>query len=468
MGKPSGPPPIDYQALARQQGAENKEVSLQDFLLNNSSQYGPDGSRRLIKDPNEPGGYRFETTLDPMDQKIRDQGRNVQSDLLGLAPGAIDTMRGIMSKGIDTSNLPGMVSSVNTGGMEKLNLQVPQGQYGFDRGDVQGNLDFSGLKGLESGNDVRNRVEQAGYDKWASRALPQQELEDKQLNTRIANMGGTNSPAAIRMRQEQEAHQADARQQAQYESILKGGEEASRQFGMGLQERQQGTGELAQQGAFRNAAQEQDYGQLAGLADLWNGQRLQDANLQNMQAGFNNNVTQADITNQFSNANLTNAAHAAGLNEISQLRQMPLNEIMAILGGTQVNSPQFQAATPTSTAPAPIFQAGQAQGQQALGAANAASAQRGQTMGMLGSIAGSFFGPIGTAVGGAVGSKLGQSDRRLKSNIVRVGITPGGIPVYDYDIHGQRTRGVMADEVPEDARVMGDDGYWMVDYSKVP
>lgn len=39
------------------------------------------------------------------------------------------------------------------------------------------------------------------------------------------------------------------------------------------------------------------------------------------------------------------------------------------------------------------------------------------------------------------------SDRRLKSNVVRIGTHPLGIGIYEYDIFGERQRGVMADEV---------------------
>jgi hypothetical protein len=41
------------------------------------------------------------------------------------------------------------------------------------------------------------------------------------------------------------------------------------------------------------------------------------------------------------------------------------------------------------------------------------------------------------------------SDRRLKSNIAKVGELEDGLGVYDYDIAGKRERGVMADEVAQ-------------------
>jgi hypothetical protein len=127
--------------------------------------------------------------------------------------------------------------------------------------------------------------------------------------------------------------------------------------------------------------------------------------------------------------------------------------------------PQFQGYQGVSVAPAPVFQAGQAAGdfaqrnyQNQVGSYNA-------QMGMFGSLAGA----LGTAVGGPLGvAGLFTSDRRLKSNIVRVDTHPLGIGVYEYDINGERQRGVMADEVetvlPE-AVVTRSDGYKMVNYS---
>jgi hypothetical protein len=159
-----------------------------------------------------------------------------------------------------------------------------------------------------------------------------------------------------------------------------------------------------------------------------------------------------------------NTAVQQALAQQAAIRSIPVNEISALLSGGQVNVPQFQGYSGVSVAPAPIFQAGQAAGdfaqrnyQNQVGAYNAG-------MGLLGSLAGA----AGTAVGGPLGvAGLFTSDRRLKSNIVRVGTHPLGIGVYEYDINGERQRGVMADEVetvlPE-AVVTRSDGYKMVNY----
>ena len=62
------------------------------------------------------------------------------------------------------------------------------------------------------------------------------------------------------------------------------------------------------------------------------------------------------------------------------------------------------------------------------------------------------------------------SDRRLKSNVIRIGTHPLGIGLYEYDIFGERQRGVMADEVEAvlpSAVSTHSSGFKMVDYSQL-
>jgi hypothetical protein len=76
---------------------------------------------------------------------------------------------------------------------------------------------------------------------------------------------------------------------------------------------------------------------------------------------------------------------------------------------------------------------------------------------------------IGTAVGLSM-----LSDRRLKTNVRKIGETPNGANLYKWDwtnegsrlAGDQSTVGVIAQEVP-DAAFMGPDGYLMVDYGRV-
>jgi len=64
------------------------------------------------------------------------------------------------------------------------------------------------------------------------------------------------------------------------------------------------------------------------------------------------------------------------------------------------------------------------------------------------------------------------SDRRLKQDIVPVGLSPTGINIYEFSFEpaGQRFRGVMAQEILDshpDAVIVSDDGFYAVEYDKI-
>jgi hypothetical protein len=110
-----------------------------------------------------------------------------------------------------------------------------------------------------------------------------------------------------------------------------------------------------------------------------------------------------------------------------------------------------------------------------FGNINSYNLQRAQSGGspfgkILGGLAGSFLGPLGTAAGSAVAAKW--SDRRLKTDITPVGKLDNGLTVYSYRYKagGPTQIGVMADEVAvkaPHAYVKGGagNGYDAVDYA---
>ena len=62
------------------------------------------------------------------------------------------------------------------------------------------------------------------------------------------------------------------------------------------------------------------------------------------------------------------------------------------------------------------------------------------------------------------------SDRRLKTNIELVGVSPKGYNIYEFEYINKhygpdRYRGIMADEVPFAIIAQDKDGYDMVNYS---
>ena len=218
--------------------------------------------------------------------------------------------------------------------------------------------------------------------------------------------------------------------------------------------------------------QAQGFGQQMDLAGLYNASLAaqQQSALQQAQAAA---ALQAQGYNQAQGAAaFQNAQRQAALQEQLALRSQPLNEIAAIMGGAQVQMPQFQAYQGADVAAAPIFGATQAAGNFAQQNYQNQMAGYNAQMGLLGNVAGM----AGTALGGPLGGAIGKglfggatpSDRRLKSNVVRVGTHPLGIGIYEYDIFGERQRGVMADEVeavkPEAVTTHPTEGYKMVYY----
>jgi hypothetical protein len=197
-----------------------------------------------------------------------------------------------------------------------------------------------------------------------------------------------------------------------------------------------------------NAAQAQQYGQNLGYAQFGN------------EAGQLNNAAQQQLYGQnLNNAQFNNQAIQQSLAQQSALRAQPLNEILGLMGGSQIQLPQFQGYQGAQVAPAPTFAGAQAQGQNAM--QNYGIQQSGANATTSG-----LFGALTS--GAMLASKF--SDRRLKSNIVQVGIHPLGIGIYEYDIFGNRERGVMADEVAKvmpEAIIPTSSGYMMVNYGKL-
>jgi hypothetical protein len=206
--------------------------------------------------------------------------------------------------------------------------------------------------------------------------------------------------------------------------------------------------------AARNAALAANQATAVQQQQLANAAQLQRYN-QALQAGqFGNTALQQSLQQQLA------------------LRNQPLNEIAALMSGVQVNMPQFQGYQGANVAAAPIFAGTQAAGDFAQRNYANQVANYNAGMGLLGSVAGAAGTALGGPLGGAIGAGLfggaKPSDRRLKSNVVRVGTHPLGIGVYEYDIFGERQRGVMADEVeavkPEAVTTHPTEGYKMVYY----
>lgn len=140
--------------------------------------------------------------------------------------------------------------------------------------------------------------------------------------------------------------------------------------------------------------------------------------------------------------------------EILASRNQPINEITALMSGSQVSQPSF-INTPQS----------QVSGVDYAGMVN--DNYQGE-LAAHNSMLGAFAGMGGAAMG--AGAKMwAASDRRLKDNIRRIGTADNGLPIYAFRYKGrpETVVGFMADEVevlhPEAVGEVG--GFKVVDYS---
>lgn len=186
-------------------------------------------------------------------------------------------------------------------------------------------------------------------------------------------------------------------------------------------------------------------------------------NAMNTQNNSLNNLQEQNIQNattqEQAQYGMGMTGYQQNLSNYNQNYTEPLNEFSALQSGSQVSQPSFNAAPGTSVAGTNTAGIINQSYQDALGASNASTASQNQLLGGL-------FG-----LGGSLGAAA-ISDRRLKTNIQRIGMTKQGIPVYRYKYKtgGNYNFGVMADEIKKfvpEAVIKGADGFFRVRYDMV-
>jgi len=362
-----------------------------------------------------------------------------QYDLTGVgdvarAPGAAAAMQGGpnapgLQGQLDTSNLAAM--PVNAGMtaqqaiMSRLDPQLQRQRAQLEtqlanQGLVRGGEAFNAAitEQQQQENDLRTQAALQGLN--LDMAARQQGLGEAQALGGFANQAalagfgaGQQATAAQNAAAQQNFQNALARQAAenQAQSQAFGQRAQAGQFGneaqlaafqAAMQNQAAGNQAIAQNfqqgigaaGAYNTAAGQQ-FGQDMDIAGLYNA-----ALAQNQQTALQQAQARAAMQGQRFNqaqaaASFQNAQRQAALQEQLALRSQPLNEIAAIMGGAQVQMPQFQAYQGADVAAAPIFGAQQAAGnfaQQNYANQTAAYNARMGLYGNLAGAAGSYFG----------------------------------------------------------------------------
>jgi len=425
MGKASAPPPPDYVGAAQLQGELSKEnLNMQNYA-NRPVQNTPWGTQswdtQAVTDPST--GEQFtqwmqNTTLTPALQQALDAQIGTQNDRTQLASGFMDRVASEYAQPFDYSNLPQMAQANAPGGLTTgLNNYTPGLATGFN---------FSALPQVDSG--YRDTV----ANQMMERMQPVHDYQQRQLETRLANQGFTQGSEAFkRAMDEQQQRQAAER----FQALNQSGNEMQRLFGMQMQ--------TAQTGYNQNLGAAQFANQALGQAAAMDQSRMQ---AQNQAIGQQQGLNQ-------SYADAQNRLRQQAIAEQMQRRGMSLNEMNALLSGQQVQMPSMPSFSQGGMAQVPNILGATQMGYDAqLGAVNAQNAAFGNLL--------NAGAQLGTAA-------FMFSDRRLKSRIRRVGTHAIGVGVYEYDMFGERQRGVIAQEVQAvrpDLVKRHANGYLMVNY----
>jgi hypothetical protein len=384
---------------------------------------------------------------------------------------SMESLQQAWGQPFDTSGMTDRVTSVDPSSFSNYNMdpgQAPGYQQALELGHLgnRPSLDFSGLPGLDTDFSAdRQRVEDALYKQQSTRLDPQWQQRESELKNRLYSQGiREGNPAWTQAFDDFHRQREGSYEGARLSSITGAGDEQSRMFGMAssargqlanealasagfeMDARSQGVAEALTQGNFANAVTqlERQYG-------------LDRQAATNMATQLQNQMESQQFDQGLQNAILANTGRAAEMDEAAFERNLPFNEMAALSGGISPGSFGGPTVAP-GVQGAPVYQAGQDQYQ-------AEYNRYAQEMQKLNSL----WSTIGNVAATAGSAAIMASDRRLKSNIVKVGQLPSGLNVYEYDIAHRRERGVIAQEVADvfpDA-VIDTGVFLMVDYSRI-
>lgn len=326
QSSPAPPAAPDYQGAAVAQGAANLESARASARLSNPNIIGPLGSQTVAYGTGDQQDIPTVTqTLTPDAQATLEGQQRVQRGLSGLAEQGIDTVGSAVADPFQ-SNMPGMQTSIDTEG--PTNKGPAMGMYGM----AQQSGDMSNVASMPVNAGT------TGQQAIMSRLEPMMAREANLTRNRLANQGlVAGGEAYTNEIGDMDRQHNDLRTQAALQGI-----------NLDMSANNQGYAQAMQNADFGNRAMSQNYGQASQAAGMENAGMAQDMN-QRMQA-----------------AQFGNAAQGQELARLLTLRNQPLNEVTALMSGSQILTPQFQQYQGQPIAPAPFMGAAQAQNQAAM------------------------------------------------------------------------------------------------------
>lgn len=429
-GRPPAQP--DYVGAAREQGQWNLAAARTGAQLNRVNQVGPGGS---VNYSNNGDQWTQTTNLSPEQLALYNSTTGNALDRANIAGNSAGSLAQALQNPIDFSGLPNRTGYVKT---------APY-QPGVNADSLaQSNVDLSSIPGLNSDFGAeRQRVEDSLYSSATERLDPEFAQREEATRTQLMNQGIREGSEAWNnaMRDFGNSRQ-DAYGNARDRAIQAGGAEQSRLYADALRNRQQNVGEEFGTAEFANRAAQQRFGNEAARTNIYNA------------------AQDSDFNQGLANAQLGNRAREAGINEELLPRNQLMNEFMSLYGdysgsGTPQGLNPGQVPTPAAGDYAGAANQGYQYQNDIYNYQQQRSAQN-----------------TNSAIGLATALAMIYSDRRLKTDIERVGELPNGIPTYRFRYKGDDTTqiGVMSDDVREvmpDAVIPDESGFDRVNYAMI-
>ena len=199
---------------------------------------------------------------------------------------------------------------------------------------------------------------------------------------------------------------------------------------------------------------------------------MEDLTVNQQQAQFQKQQSQQSQANILNSLSSSGQFNAGNIQALSNQGAMAAQQASASIG--QQESANQRASAQEASRLQTMERRGQGQVQSGEAALQQMNADRQATMlGMSMQQVGNAQDAIaankamwGNIIGG-VASAYVASDKRLKKNIKLVGKSPSGLNVYNFEYKNKQGvyQGVMSDEVPQEAVIIGGDGYDKVNYN---
>jgi len=390
---PAAPDPVQTAAA---QGKENRQTAAYEQAMNFVNQTTPLGSLTYTQlspgNANTPPQWQSTVTLSPEGQKSFDLQQQVGTALNNLALKGTGQVTSALDKPQDYSGLPSVPSSLDLSGLPQIpafdTSKLPAAQQSLDfsnlpamtgidlskLGDMPAGLDLSSLGARPTANaDVLKGAQDAAYSNATAILDPQWEKSQRNLETQLVNSGiARGTPAWDQAMSEFNQSKSSAYGAARNDAFNQGLAAESNQFGIENTAYNTGLNALQQQLADALGIRSQGLNEQETALDAAIKGRQQGMSEQQSQFNATNQARQNALAEMLTGIDVASgtrqqglseaeaqaaqaaAARQQGITESNYLRELPINEISALLNGGQVQFPQFGSTGNTQVQPVDI------------------------------------------------------------------------------------------------------------------